>query len=187
MLGTSAGGYGAMSLAIRHREMIGAVATLAAPLNLRYSNVDGGQFEDFDPATYRWLARYDPDEVIGIYWHGLRKIRARRFIGPVFGEGDAAIAEIIRTNPADLLFTTGLRPGELAMYVHYPGRGEWNFDAQDQSFAWLAAGRGIAVTLASDPEGHHDPRYFRANLPCAFLWLGRNLLPPAPCTRRGEG
>ena len=64
-LGTSAGGYGAMSLAIRHRDSIGAVATLAAPLNLRYSNVDGDYFEDFNPATYRWKTRYDPDEVIG--------------------------------------------------------------------------------------------------------------------------
>ena len=180
LLGTSAGGYGAMSLAIRHRETIGAVATLAAPLNLRYANVDGDPFEDFDPATYRWLTRHDPDEVIGIYYHGLQKVRARRFIGPVFGEGDAVIEEIIRTNPADLLFSTDLRPGELAMYVHYPGRGEWNFDAQGESFAWLAAQRGIAMTLVSDPAGRHTPRYFRDNLPCAFLWLGRNLLPPTP-------
>jgi enterochelin esterase-like enzyme len=35
LVGTSAGGYGAMSLAIRHRDTIGAVATLAGPLNLR--------------------------------------------------------------------------------------------------------------------------------------------------------
>jgi enterochelin esterase-like enzyme len=40
LVGTSAGGYGAKSLAIRHRDTIGAVATLAGPLNLRYSNVD---------------------------------------------------------------------------------------------------------------------------------------------------
>src|SRR5260370_6824022 len=34
ILGTSAGGYGAMSLGIKHRNVIGAVPTLAAPLNL---------------------------------------------------------------------------------------------------------------------------------------------------------
>jgi len=180
LLGTSAGGYGAMSLAIRHREIIGAVATLAAPLNLRYTNGDGDYFEDFNPATYRWAERYDPDEVVGVFYHGLLKIRARRFIGPVFGEGDEATAGIHRTNPADLLFSTDLKPGELAMYVHYAGRDEFNFRAQDQSFAWLAAQRGIAVPLARDPQGRHDPRYFRNNLPCAFLWLGRTLLPPTP-------
>jgi enterochelin esterase-like enzyme len=45
LIGTSAGGYGAMSLAIRHRDTIGAVATLSAPLNMRYSNIDGDYFD----------------------------------------------------------------------------------------------------------------------------------------------
>ena len=147
MLGTSAGGYGAMSLAIRHRETIGAVATLAAPLNLRYANVDGDYFEDFDPATYRWMTRYDPDEVIGVYLSRPPEGPGASVHQPRLRRGRCGLDEIIRTNPADLLFSTDLRPGELAMYVHYPGRGEWNFDAQDQSFAWLAAQRGIAVTL----------------------------------------
>ena len=36
-------------------------------LNLRYFNADQVYFEDFDPATYRWKAGYDPNEVIGSY------------------------------------------------------------------------------------------------------------------------
>lgn len=180
LLGISAGGLGAMSLAIRHRDRFGAVATLGGPLNLRYSNADGDYFEDFDPTTYRWKTRYDPDEVVGIYFHGLMKVPARRLISPVFGEGDEAVARIMAINPADLLFSTDLRPGELAMYVNYAGQSEWNFDAQGRSFAWLAARRGIGVTLVEDPGAQHDPRYFRANVPDAFLWLGRNLLPPTP-------
>ena len=52
------------------------------------------------------------------------------------------IAKVARDNPADLLLSTGLQPGELAMYVNYPGRDNYNFDAQDKSFAWLAAQRG---------------------------------------------
>jgi enterochelin esterase-like enzyme len=48
ILGTSAGAYGALSLGIRHRDIIGAVATLAAPANIRYSNVDGDYFDDFN-------------------------------------------------------------------------------------------------------------------------------------------
>lgn len=180
LLGTSAGGFGAMSLAIRHRDTIGAVATLAGPLNLRYSNIDGDYFEDFNPATYRWKTGYDPDEVIGAFYCGLRKVHARRYISPVFGEGDEAVARIIRTNPADLIFSTDLRAGELDIYVHYGGRDEYNFDAQDESFAWLAAQKGVPITLARDPDGTHGIRYFRDNLPCAFLWLGQHLLPPSP-------
>jgi len=177
-LGTSAGGYGAMSLGIRYRDRIGAVAVLGSPLNMRYSNVDQDYFEDFDPATFRWNTRYDPDAVIGVFYHGLRQARARRYIGPVFGEGDLVTAKIISTNPADLILSTGLRPGELAMYVHYAGRDEWNFDAQDESFAWVAAQSGIEVTLVKEPEATHNSRYFREALPCAFLWLGQHILPP---------
>ncbi len=118
--------------------------------------------------------------MIGVSYCGLQKVRARRFITPVFGEGDEAVAGIIATNPADLIFSTDLRAGELAMYVHYAGRDEWNFDAQNQSFAWLAAQKGVGLTLVSDPDATHGPRYFLRNLPCAFLWLGRNLLPPTP-------
>src|SRR5262249_8778218 len=47
LFGVSAGGMGAMSLAIRHRDFFAAIVTLAAPLNMRYSNVDDDNFEDF--------------------------------------------------------------------------------------------------------------------------------------------
>jgi S-formylglutathione hydrolase FrmB len=179
LLGTSAGGYGAMSLAIRYRDRISAVATLAAPLNHRYSNVGGDYFEDFDPARFRWNTRYDPEVVIGVFYNGLRRTRARRYISPVFGESDDAVARIMSTNPADMLISSGLRQGELAIYVQYGGRDEWNFDAQDESFAWLAAQRGIEVTLVKDPEAQHNARFFRDALPSAFLWLGQRLLPPS--------
>ena len=184
LVGTSAGGYGAMSLSIRHRDFIGAVATLAGPLNLRYSNVDGDYFEHFNPATYRWKTRYDPDELIATFYCGLERVRARKYITPIFGTGDDAVARIISTNPADLIFSTDLRPGELAIYVHSGCRDEYNFDAQDESFVWLAVQKGVEVTVARDPDGNHGPRYFRDNLPCAFLWLGRYLVPPPPCLHR---
>ena len=96
-------------------------------------------------------------------------------IAPVFGEDAGTVPRIIAINPADLLFTSGLQPGELPMYVNYPGLGGWNFDAQDESFAWLAASRGIGLTLVSDPTGHHDPQYFRRNIPDAMRWLGGTL------------
>ena len=73
--------------------------------------------------------------------------------------------------------STDLRAGELAIYVHYAGLDEWNFDAQSESFAWLAAQRGIELTVVKDPDAQHSARYFREALPCAFLWLGQHLLP----------
>jgi hypothetical protein len=97
---------------------------------------------------------------------------------PVFGDGDAVASRIIRANPADLIFTTGLQPGELAIYVNYPGRDNFNFDAQAESFHWLAAQRGIEVALVRDPNAAHRLPYFRDNMRPAFLWLGQHLLPP---------
>ena len=56
----------------------------------------------------------------------LRRPRAGRvktFLEPVYGAGPGGRSAVIAAdNPADLLFTTDLRPGELAIYVNYPGR-----------------------------------------------------------------
>lgn len=179
VMGASAGGYGAMSLAIRHRDVFGAGAAVAGPLNLRYSNIDDDYREDFDPATYRWRTHYDPNQVVGLFYFGLGRVPARRYITPVFGEPPGVEARLARTNPADVLFSSGLRPGESALYVDYPGRDNWNFDAQAESFLWLAAGRGLAVDAFRDPPATHTLPYFRRAHPRAYRWLGCHLLPPA--------
>ena len=179
LLGISAGGYGAMGIALEHRDYFGAVAILAGALNLRYFNVEEIYKLDFDPATYRWKTRYDPREVVGVYYHGLLRFRARRFMDPAFGTGDI-VPLLAETNPADKLFTTGVQPGELAIYASYGGRDNFNFDAQTESFAWLAASRGIHVTLDRDPNGKHTFGYLQDNAPRTLYWLGQHLLPPTP-------
>ena len=78
-----------MGIALKHRDVFGAVATLAGPLNMRYDNCHGDNREDFDPATYRWKTEYDPDEVVGVFYFGLRRVRAGKYLGPVFGDGPA--------------------------------------------------------------------------------------------------
>jgi S-formylglutathione hydrolase FrmB len=177
LMGISAGGYGAMSIALEHPEYFSAVATMAGALNLRYYNSDEYYFEDFDPASYRWKTIYEPNEVIGRYYHGLVKMRAKRFMAPVFGEGDI-VSILAQSNPADRLFTSGIQPGQLAIYANYGGRDSFNFDAQVESFAWLAASKGIAVTLDRDPKGTHSFRYLRDNLGRTWIWLGQHILPP---------
>jgi S-formylglutathione hydrolase FrmB len=178
LLGVSAGGFGAMAIALKHRDLFGVVATIGGPLNMRYDNCNGRYGEDFDPATYRERTEYDPDMIIARYYFGLLRRRVKKYLEPLYGPEPDMIAKISRDNPADLLESTGLQPGELAMYVHYPGRDNYNFDAQDKSFAWLAAQRGIAVELAEDPTGRHNLPYIERAEPPAYLWLGRHILPP---------
>ncbi len=181
LFGVSGGAFGALNLAIKHRDYFGAVATLAAPANLRYSNCDGEYLQDFDPATYRWKPQYDPEDVVGRFYFGLQRVRAKKYVTPVFGSDPPSVtARIKRENPADLIFTTDLRPGQLAIYLNYGGRDGWNFDAQVESFAWLAASRGIAVETERVPHAGHTLRYFNHNHDSAYLWLGRHMLPPTP-------
>jgi S-formylglutathione hydrolase FrmB len=178
LLGVSAGGYGAMTIALKHREKFGAVATLAGPLNLRFDNVHGRYGDDFDPAAYRERTEYDPRMVIGRFYLGLVRHRVSTFLGPVYGPDPGVIGRVARDNPADLIASTDLRPGELAIYVNYPGRDNYNFDAQAESFAWLAARRGVEVELTREPRGQHNLRYIEAAEPPAYRWLGRHVLPP---------
>jgi hypothetical protein len=179
LLGISAGGFGAMGIALKHRDVFAIVATLGGPLNMLYSDSEGGYGADFNPATYRERTEYNANEVIARFYFGLLRRKVKTFLTPVFGEGSQVLTKLRRDNPADLLDSTDLKPGDLAIYAAYPGLDNYNFDAQNQSFAWLAAHRGVAVTLVRDPKGHHDLAYFEKAEPPAFEWIGRNLLPPA--------
>ncbi len=114
---------------------------------MRYDNCRHRYGDDFDPADFRMRTEYEPDMVIATYYHGLLRRRVRTFLGPVYGEDPGLIARVTRDNPADLLEATDLRPGELAMYVNYSALDNYNFDAQAESFAWLAARRGVAVEM----------------------------------------
>jgi hypothetical protein len=179
ILGLSGGGFGGMSIAIRRRDLFGAVATLASPVNVRYDDIrPKGPRENFNPATYRWKEGYDPDEVYAVFYFGLQRSRARKYIEPVLGDGPQVTEMLRALNPADLIFTTGLKPGELAIFCHFGGRDNWNFDAQAMSLAWLAASRGVHVELASAPLASHSIHYFKDNQDEAYRFLGRHLLPP---------
>ncbi len=180
ILGLSGGGFGGLSIGIRHRHLFGVIATLGSPVNIRYDDLrEKGPRENFHPSTYRWKEVYDPEQVYGVFYFGLRQTRAKRYIEPLFGNGPE-ISSIIRAlNPADLLFTTNLQPGELALYCHFPGRDNWNFDAQAMSFAWLASSRGVHVELATMPLETHSLRYFENGQVDAYRWFANHLLPPS--------
>jgi S-formylglutathione hydrolase FrmB len=191
LLGASAGGFGAASIALRHRELFGAVAVLATPMNMRYWNCLDEYFADFDPSTYRAREDYDPDQVVGRFYFGLQRTRARKYIEPIFGSDPGVNERIAQVNPADQISRAGLRPGELEIYINCGDHDNFNFDAQSESFAWLAGQAGVCVTLEEVPCGRHSLRYFRENHLPAYRWLAGRLLPPvelaAPACRGPAG
>jgi S-formylglutathione hydrolase FrmB len=179
ILGNSAGGFSALSIGIRNRHVFGIIATLAAPSNARYDNVYHDYRADFDPATYQWKTQYDPDEIAGRFYFGLRQVPAKRYIEPVFGDNPSQVMSMITAlNPADLLYSTNLQPGEMFLYMNYPEHDNWNFDAHAQSFAWLASQRGICVTLDRSPCRQHGLYYFSTENKHALEWMSSKLLPP---------
>ena len=171
--GMSAGGGGAMSLALRHRDYFGAAASASGLLNLRYDTCSGDYFAPFSPETYRWKTVYDPHEVAAKFVGGLVRIHARFFIEPIFGSDPGVLERVMRINPADLLESTNLGPAQLRMYVRYGDQDLLNFDAHAQSFVWLAAQRGVAVEEVCVPGGKHDAAFFTESSAHMYGWLGK--------------
>ena len=80
-------------------------------------------------------------------------------------------------NPADLIESTNLQPGELQLYVNYAGRDNYNFDAQALSFVYLAGLRGVGIEVKEVPRGRHNLPYFESQEKPAFIWMTQHLAP----------
>ena len=176
--GLSAGGVGAMVIAIKHRSFFAIVATMGAPVNLRYYNCMGKYRENFSPQTYCLRNEYRPKEVVGIYFSGLVKLRARQLVEHAFGPREQLLINAAQQNPAELIFTQDLQPGELQIYLNYAGRDNFNFDAHAESFYWLAQSKGIQVEMVCDPKAHHSVSYFRRSQKQLYRWVCDRVLPP---------
>lgn len=175
LIGLSAGGFGAANLGIKHRDYFGSVVSIAGGLHQLYYICQGDYFAAFDPRTYRARTEYDPRAVLVTVAGGLIRFNARQLWEPVFGPPPGILDRIRAENPADLL--CGLQPGELNLYVAYGARDHLNMAAHAESFAWLAAQRGIAVTRDRDATGGHDKETLQRLQRSAYPWLGRHLTP----------
>ena len=79
-----------------------------------------------------------------------------------------------------MLDRTGLQEGELAMYVAYGGRDQFNIDAQVESFLYAARQRGLTVAVGYDPKGKHDLATAGRLLHGIREWLAPQIAPYSP-------
>jgi len=180
LAGISMGGFGAFNLGIRHRDAFGVVAGIYPPLNLRWMDSHGNPRANFDPRCWGWRTTFDaPREVVARL--GALAIRQGDLIQPVFGDGDAAAAEIMAANPIELVDRTRLRNGDLQMFVAYAGNDEFNVDAQVESFLYLCKHRGIGITVAYSPTGRHNAATAVQFAPALVEWLSQRLSTCGPC------
>lgn len=177
MAGISAGGFAAISLCMRHRDRFQIAAGLAAPVNLRVSNDRGKYFKNFRPDRYQWRNDYRPKEIVARYF-GIICLRAHRLLDHAFGPREILLENVREYNPADLLFDLDVQPGEVDLYISYPGCDNFNFDAHAESFVWLASQKGITVDVVKDKHARHLSPFFVRNAPSMLWWLGRHVLPP---------
>jgi hypothetical protein len=181
LAGISMGGFAAFNQGLRHRDAFGIVAGIHPPLNLRWADVDGNPRAKFDPRRWGWRTGFDdPHEVLATYAGGAFKVRMGKVVRPVFGEGDEALLNISGNNPLELVLSTGLKNGELSMFVGYGGRDEYNIDAQVDSFLYYCKFRGLGIAVAFEPDGHHDGITALKMMPALFRWLAPQLEPYSP-------
>ncbi|MCS6850220.1 MAG: esterase family protein [Gemmataceae bacterium] len=178
--GVSMGGFGAFNLGIKHRHCFRIVMAAFPPLNLRWVDCHGRYRANFDPCCWGWRVALRPHEVVGRLYGGLVPIRIKRLLDPLVGRGPDAIAIISRENPIEMLATYGVQPGDLAMYIGYGGKDEFNVDAQVESFVCCARRRGLEVAVDYEPKGEHDWRTGAKLFPSAAAWLAPQVAPYAP-------
>lgn len=169
LAGASMGAFGAYNLGIKHRDDFGVVAGVLPPLNLRYADGRGRTDADFNPYDFGWRTEYRPDARAARFGM-LVTVRERQLVAPVFGEGPDVIHKIAAENPAEMLATRNVKPGELEMFAGYAQRDEFNFDAQTESFAYLAKARGLTVNTVAVP-GRHDKETAMQMLPAFVEFL----------------
>lgn len=178
LVGYSGGGLPAIAIGIKYRELFATVVSISGPINLRYSNCRGRYFDDFNPCTYRWATKYRCCQSVVKYYGGLLQVPAKFFIRPIYGNGRDVLQKVRRDNPADLIFSKNLQPGDLNIYIRYAGRDNFNFDAQAESFIWLARSRGIEITAIKDEGQFHTSEYCSAAQIRSYKWLAPLLLGP---------
>jgi S-formylglutathione hydrolase FrmB len=168
--GLSSGGGAAFRLAIKHRDTFGVVFGLMPPLNVRWMDCHGNYRGKFDPNCWGWRTDVSRGrEVVARF--GPVTVRVRRLVYPLFGRGPEAVEQLSRENPIEMLGLYGVQEGELAMFVGYAGRDEFNIDAQVESFLYRARERGLSVAVQYDPRGRHNWRTGQKLLYGALDWL----------------
>jgi S-formylglutathione hydrolase FrmB len=171
--GVSMGGGAAFNKGIKYRERFKVVLGIFPAVNVRWSDCRGRYMANFDPDCIGWKTDFNnPRAVLGRFY-GVITIRQRSVVFPLYGRNNPDTLSLIsQENPIEMLDAYDIRPGELAMYIGYAGKDQFNIDAQVESFVFHAKERGLCVGIGYEPRGHHDVRTATRLLPGLIDWLG---------------
>jgi S-formylglutathione hydrolase FrmB len=179
LAGVSMGGGGAYNLAIKYRDRVRVVVGIFPPLNSRWLDCHCRYFGNFDPGCWGWRTQFPDREVVGRFY-GVIAIRLGRVIGPLYDHDPDILERVSQENPVEMIDRLNLQEGELAMYVGYGGKDQFNIDAQVESFLYHAHERGLTVAVGYVPNGKHDEPTALKLMPDILAWLTAQLAPYAP-------
>jgi len=178
--GASMGGFGAFNVGIKQLEQYGNVVGIMPPLNLRYGDLEGRYFTEYDPANFALRPVGRRSEIVGEFY-GLLHIRSRRLLDPLVGRGAEEPTKFVsRENPYEMLSSYRVKPGEFNLYIGYGRRDEFNIDAAVESFLDEAKRHEIAIDTLVLPEGRHNMPTAVAMLPRVSQWLSEHVGPYTP-------
>jgi S-formylglutathione hydrolase FrmB len=178
--GFSGGGGAAFRIGIRYRQDWGVVLGIHPNVNVRWLDCHGHYHGPFDPDCWGWRTDFTHGhEVVGRFF-GLITIRLGQLVFPLYGCGPDTAAKISNVNPIEMIDIDHLQPGELAMYIAYAGRDQFNITAQVDSFLFRARERGLEVGVVFDPKGKHSWFSGTPMLPEMLDWLAPLLAPYSP-------
>jgi len=181
LAGVSMGGGAAYNLGIKHRDRFGAVCGVFPPLNTRWLDCHCRYMGNFDPCCWGWRTDFSRrNEVIGRFYCVVT-IRAKRLSDPVYGKRvTPTLDRVSQENPIEMLDSYHVKAGDLAMFIGYGGKDQFNIDAQVESFLYRTKERGIPVTVSYFPRGKHDYKTAYQIAPDLFRWLDNQVRPYSP-------
>jgi S-formylglutathione hydrolase FrmB len=178
--GISMGGGGAYNLAMKYRDRVHVVFGVFPPVNTRWVDCHCRYRSPFDPCCWGWRTDFSRGHEVVARFYGVITIRLKDVVDKIYGRNPETAARVSSENPIELIDRLGLREGELAMYIAYAGKDEFNIAAQVESFLYRAKERGLSVAVGYEPEGHHDVTTARKLFPGLVEWLGPQLAPYSP-------
>ncbi len=185
--GVSMGGNAAFNKAIKHRELFAGAAGIFPPLNVRWEDCHGRYQGKFDPCCWGWRTDFT-NRWEKIAQYGIFVVRQGQVVFPLFGRrhDEETLAAISRENPIEMLDAYDVCPGQLAMYIGYCGKDEFNIDSQVESFLYRARQRGLQPEVVFYPEGHHDLKSAYYFFPSILAWIEKQLACYKDCPLRIE-
>lgn len=178
--GASMGGYGAYSLAFKHKELFGTVAGIMPPLDMRYVDCKGNYHSNYDPNCVAQRTDFPRNEILARFY-GVILVRQRRMLDPLFGrDPDLILKTLSANNPIELLETKSIRPDEFNLFIGYAEKDEFNLDAQAEHFLDVARNKGFEPEVVRIKGGHHNVSTGLKMFPAMAKWLNPLMTPYIP-------